>query len=291
MEVFLAGTAVTLVVPLSDRSGNPITATAVEYRVVKHDGTEALARTVLAGFTGPATEATVATDAVINTTAAVDPTAITFAQLDSVSVRESRTVELFVTTDSGNTILLTRSYGLEPADSLIAGVNSFQSYAQAEMGSLDIPGMTGWAASSELERTAALIEARWRIVQLRFALLNSNMNFGQDNLGYVPEGSFPTPYTGMFMFNGNLAVLTPRQFVALPPRFLAALRKAQVAQANALLTADPISAKRAEGLILESIGEVRQMYRQGKPLDLPVCKEALRYLSPFVSFSKILGRN
>lgn len=287
MDIYLAGTPVTVVVPITDRNGNPLTATSVEYRVVKSDGTEVVAKAALGTFTSGASEASITVAAEFNTVPAIDVDAVTFAQIDSIAVREARLVEVFATV-GGNVILITKSYALEPVDSLVPGLNSFQTYAQAELGALDIPNMVGWNAAHEKDRIAALVEARWRINQLRFALLNSNMNFGQDNLGYVPEGTFPTPYTGMF--NGNLSVLAPRQFKNLPPRFLAALRKAQVAQANALLGSDDISERRADGLVLESIGEVRQMYRQGKPLDLPVCKEALRYLSPFVTFSKKIGR-
>jgi hypothetical protein len=289
MELYLAGTAVTLSIPLADRNGNALTATSVDYRVVKGDGTEVIAKTAVPGFVSGASAVSITVSSVNNAVAAIDPNTVTFAQIDTFTVRESRQVEVFATV-GGNVIVLTKSYALEPAESLIPGVNSFLTYAQADLLSMDIPNTAGWDAAFEKDRIAALVESRWRIVQLRFALLNSNMNFGQDNLGFVPEGSFPTPYTGMFMFNGNLSVLTPKQFNALPPRFLAAVRKAQVAQANALLTTDPIAERRADGLVLESIGEVRQMYRQGKPLDLPVCKGALRYLSPFVTFSKKLGR-
>lgn len=226
----------------------------------------------------------------VNAVAVIDPSTITAGMIDSFFVRESRTVELFVTDAAGNTVLLTKTYALEPAETLIAGLNSFQSFSQAELVALDIPQLIGWNGANEKDKIAALIEARLQICQLRFSLLNSNVNFGQDNLNYVPEGSYPTPYAGMFMFNGNLALITPSNFVKMPPRFRLALCRAQVAQADAVLGGDPVDVRRKEGLILESIGEVKQMFRGGKPLDLPVSKRALKYLSPFVSFSQRIGR-
>ena len=289
MDIFLAGTPVALTVALQDRNGNALEAASVEYRIVKQDGSEALAKTTLDSF-GGGSEAVIEVPAGLNAVATIDPSVITAGMIDSFFVRESRTVELFVTDGVGNTVLLTKTYALEPAETLIAGLNSFQSFSQAELVAMDIPQLTGWNGANEKDKIAALIEARLQICQLRFTLLNSNVNFGQDNLNYVPEGSYPTPYAGMFMFNGNLALITPSNFVKMPPRFKLALCRAQIAQADSILGGDPVDVRRKEGLILESIGEVKQMFRGGKPLDLPVSRRALKYLSPFVSFSQRIGR-
>ena len=289
MEIYLAGTPVALTVALQDRNGNALEVASVEYRIVKQDGSEVMPRAALDSF-GGGSEAVVEVPAEINAVAEINPAAITAAQIDSFFVRESRTVELFCTDAAGNTVLLTKTYALEPAETLIAGLNSFQSFSQAELVAMDIPQLAGWNNANEKDKIAALIEARLQICQLRFSIINSNVNWGQDNLNYVPEGAYPTPYAGMFMFNGNLALITPSNFVKLPPRFKLALCRAQVAQADAVLGGDPVDTRRKEGLILESIGEVKQMFRGGKPLDLPVSKRALKYLSPFVSFSQRIGR-
>lgn len=289
MEIYLAGTAVALTVPLQDRSGNALDVASVEYRITKQDGSEVLARVALADFAGGA-EAVVPVPAELNVVAAIDPAKITAATIDATNVREIRTVELFAINAAGNTVVISKSYALEPADTLIVGLNSFQSYAQAELTALDIPGLDGWSGATEQDKVAAMVEARLRINQLRFNLLNSNVNWGQDNLNYVPEGAYPTPYARMFMFNGNLSLITPSNFVKLPPRFRAALARAQVTEANAILGGDPVDVRRQEGLMLESIGEVKQMFRPSKPIDMPICKRALKYLSPFVSFSQRIGR-
>lgn len=289
MDIFLAGTPVALTVALQDRNGNALEVASIEYRVVKQDGSVVVARAPLDTF-GGGSEAVIEVSAEINAVATVDPATITAAQIDSFFVRESRTVELFCTDAAGNTVLLTSTYALEPAETLFAGLNSFQSFTQAELVAMDMPQLLGWSAANEKDKIAALIEARLQICQLRFNIINSNVNWGQDNLNYVPEGSYPTPYAGMFMFNGNLALITPSNFVKLPPRFKMALCRAQVAQADTVLGGDPVDVRRKEGLILESIGEVKQMFRGGKPLELPVSKRALKYLSPFVSFSQRIGR-
>jgi hypothetical protein len=172
--------------------------------------------------------------------------------------------------------MLTKSYALEPTEALIVGINSFQTLPQAELTSLDVPNTPGWDAASDRERIAALVDARVRICQLSFSLSGS---LAQNNIGYgVSDGA------------GDLAALTPTQYVNLSVRLRVALAKAQLAEADAILGGDPAEIKRQEGITLDVVGESRQAYRQGKPLDLPISKRALRYLSKFISFSKTIGR-
>ena len=265
MDIFLAGTSVALTVPLQDASGNPLEVASVEYRIVKHDGSEILARTGLMGFAGGA-EVVVEIPASLNEVAPIDPTTITADQIEALFVRESRTVELFLTDPVGNVRLFSASYALEPVSTLIPGLNSFQSFSQASLVALDIPALAGWRGAADKDKIAALIEARIRICQLRF----TNISEGADV--------------------GGLATVTPLQFGSLSARFRLALCRAQVVEADAILGGDPVDVRRKEGLILESIGEVKQMFRGGKPLELPVSKRALKYLSPFVSFSQRIGR-
>jgi len=273
MDIFLAGSPVSLVVPLQDRNGNTVEASAVEYRVVKQGGEELLARTALAGFAGDS-EVTIEIPAALNELPVIDQ--------DTLALRETRTVELFLTV-TGGTIVISSSYVLERPDPLVVGLNSFQSLADAEMNALDIPGLNGWLAATERDKLAALVDARSRIAQLRFA----SLDWSQDSLQYGTTGRVTA---GPFAFEGDLNDLKPAEFGRLTERFRLALCRAQVAEADALLGGDPVDVRRQEGLMLESIGEVKQMFRPGKPLDLPISKRALRYLSPYISFAKRIGR-
>jgi hypothetical protein len=291
MDIYLAGTPTVVTVPLKDRSGNDLSVEGVEYRVVNHAGVELVARTTLTTFGGSA-EAVIEIPASVNVIAGV-PQSISANQIDLFNVREARTIELFLSI-GGNTVMLPYSYALEPADPLVVGINSFQTLPQAEMIALDMPSTDGWANASGVDKVAALVDARIRICMLNFSLLNSNISWGQESLNYVPEGSFQSPYAGggrLFMFNGNLSLLTPSQYAMLPARFKAALCKAQLAEADSALGGDTLDARRRDGLLLESIGEVKQMFRAGKPIEMPVSKRALRYLSQFVSLSKRVGRS
>lgn len=279
MNVFLQGTDVSLIVPLKDKGGNPISVTTVQCRVTDQDDVEVLAQHSVDSFSEGDSEVVIAVLAASNT-------------LGAGIARALRSVELTCLVE-GNTIVINTAYAIELADPLQVGINSFQSYASAEFVSLDIPNTPGWDAATNQERQAALIDARSHIVQLNFTQLNSTGNWGQDSLNYVPEGSYPTNYAtqnGVFMFQGDLSLMSAEQFVLLPAKFKKALCLAQVAEADAILGGDPIEDRRHKGILMEAVGEVRQMFRSGKPLELPVSRRALGYISYFVSFSKKIGR-
>lgn len=274
MEIFLAGTAVALNIPLKDAAGNPLSVTSAEYRVVNQNGVELNAKTQVAGFVAGSESVTVNVPAGLNSVAPIDAASIGVDALDSFFVRESRTVELYLKDAADNVKVLTESYALEPAESLIVGLNSFQTIGQAELLALNMPQLVGWTTASVADKIAALVEARLQICQLRF------VGIRQDSQNYLVESSDI----------GDLSLVTPSQFASLSPRFKMALCRAQVAQANSVLGGDPADQKRQDGIVLDTIGESKQMFRSGKPLDLPVSKRALRYLSGFISFSQRIGR-
>ena len=296
MKTYLQGTAVTLTIPLVDRAGTPLNVASIAYYVVDQagsyvsddievEGIVAVTSTSvplapLAGFIAGSPTAVVTMSPTINTMA-------------TYSTAELRNVQLQCTLADGNTILVSEAYAVTLADPLQVGINSFMTYANAEFTALSIPNIPGWDGASDKDRIAALIDARSHICQLNFSQLNSNVNWGQDSLSYVPEGTYPTNFAspdGMFLFSGNLSFLTVEQFVQLPPRFLNALYLAQVAESDDILQGDPVVKRRQEGMMLESIGESKQMYRPSKPLQLPCCRRALGYLSYFLSFTKGLTR-
>lgn len=280
LAVYLSNTDVSLEIALVDSAGNDLTVNEVDYRVVDELGAELIAREALDGFLSGDTSAVVPVPAAINT-------------VSDGNTREIRTVELYCVTDAG-TILLTRSYGVEIADPMTVGVNTFQNFAQAQLTALDMPNIDAWHAATDQQKIQALMDAREHIVQLNFNLLNSNVNFGQDQLAYVPEGQFQSSYVArnsLFIFNGNLAILNTTQYNALPEKFKRQLRLAQVAEANAILGGSPEDELRMNGVIEDKVGESGRKYRdRGVALRLPVCRRALNYLSYYVTFAKRIGR-
>ena len=296
LNLYLSGTDVTLTVPMTDSLGNALAVNSVSYYVTDMNENVIVPATALGSFTALDAVASITVPGADNTI--TDPpaaNAITSAQIDQFNTRELRTVVLECLLSSGNTVVLKQSYGIEHPDPLTVGLNSFLTLPNAELLSLDMTGLSAWSGASDQEKIGALITARQRICQLNFWLLNSNTNWGQDNMNYVPEGAYQTPYASagqnnMFIFNGNLGLLTPKQFSNLPARFQTALKYGQVAEADFLLGGSDTLKKRQEGMILDEIGDVKQMYRAAKPLDLPVSKKTLWYLSAFVTFSKRIGR-
>ena len=279
MNVYLPSTDVNLSIPFLDDSGNPLMASAVSWRVIDQTGLELQALQPLAGFVSGESVANIIVPAALNTLAAT-------------VTRDLRQIELTLTIN-GNKTALSYGYIIGAADALLVGVNSFMTYTQAEYTAQLMPALDNWNASTEQQRIAALAEARSHIVQLSFTPLNSNVNWGQDSLNFIPEGTYNTDYIGnsnMFLFNGNLDLLRPDQFKALPTRFLSALYHAQVAEADNILGGNTLESKRQAGLIQDNIGESRQTYRNSKPLTLPCSRRALAYLGYFVTFSKRIGR-
>lgn len=210
----------------------------------------------------------------LNVIAALDPDSIESGDMDAVSVRELRTVEFRLKLLGGNVVLRKVVYALEPSDVLITGLNSFQTYSEAELVALSIPNMPGWDGADEQARIAALIEARLRINRLQFR----DVSRGQS-------------YLGGEALVGDLSLLAPREFKNLSARLRAALCKAQVAEADTLLGGDPESERRRSGLVHETVGESAQTWRASKPLELPVSRKALSYLSGFITMSRKVGRS
>ncbi|MFM0095672.1 hypothetical protein PQQ87_08665 [Paraburkholderia nemoris] len=292
MQSYLAGTAVTVSIPLVDDSGDPIQPVSVSYRVVDQTDTQVVPSTPVPGYTQGATYVSITVPASNNVIQTFSTSDDNVGDIDQ-STYGARTIQLTCVDSLGNTTMLAASYVLRPVDILVTGLNSFQSYAQAQLTRMYIANAPGWDGADEDARTAAMIEARDHLVQLNYYLLNTNVNFGQDSLNYIPEGQYVSQYAAtnsLFMFNGMLGLLTPEQFSQLPQRFIIALQKAQVAEADYILAPDPIESARQQGLVVDSIGQTKQMFRGAKPLRLPACRKAMSYLSYFLTNTKMIGR-
>lgn len=262
MDKFLAGAPVTLTISLQDRLGNQVAASAVEFEVLDRTGAVKQAR-----------QAVTASGDSVNVTV----TATTLA--DDVP-RDLRTVKLYCTVPGGE-VTISKSFVLEADAILIVGVNSFQTLDEAELTAMDIFDVGDWDVMDDDDKVRALVDARTRICAMSFNLLD--IHRPQDDVGYVPEGIIgiskgPSPWN----VKDQLGDLTVEQYNLLPEKFKKALRLAQVADAAATLTPDPVEEKRAKGLILDTIGETKQMFRSGRPVNSPVCKKAMDYLRDFV---------
>lgn len=255
MDKFLAGAPVTLTIPLTDRLGNTVAALGVEFEVLDRAGAVKQARQAVT-VSGNSVEVTV--------TSAANELA------DGVP-RDLRTVKLYCQIDGGEQTI-SRSYALEAEAILIVGVNSFQTLEEAELTAMDIFDMGDWDVMDDEDKVRALIDARTRICAMTFNLLDM----------CISKGVSP------WNIKNQLGDITIEQYNLLPEKFKQALRLAQVADAAATLSPDPVEQKRAKGLILDTIGEAKQMFTSSRPVSSPVAKKAMDYLREFVVTGSVL---
>jgi len=272
MDMYLGGTDVTSHIVLADDFGNPLTVDTLDYEVVDQTGAAVVARAPIADFVAGTANVLIVVPSSANT-------------LTPPNVRESRRINLYCVV-AGNTLLITRLYAVEANAVLVTGENSFQTYDEAELLSLEIPNLNGWNASVYREKIAALMEARVRLCKMNYNIFNSNM-WSQDSMNFIPEGTRVTPWAGGMGYGGDISYIPPEVFATLPPRFLKALRLAQLAEANYItgIANGQIVDKQAQGLVEDTVGESKQVFSRGMPLKQQVCREAARYLSTYITYN------
>lgn len=271
MKTYLAGTPVKLLLDqFNDADGNPYEVVSATYRVMDDRSTEIQASTPL-----DLTAEHLVIEADLNRMSLVlDIDSLTSETMEEVRLFEARVVEFELTLADGNIIPFDMAYLIAPREKLIPGLNSFQTLRESYINSMLIPNTTAWLASTEDDRVAAMIEARLRICLLQF----HDVTLGQS---YLSEQQMI----------GDLSRLPPKQFKKLTARFRKALCLAQLAEAEEILGGgDQSNVFRRSGLISQTIGETQEIYRTSKPVDMQVSKTALRYLSPYITLSKKIGR-
>lgn len=294
MNVYISGNVVESVIALNDDAGNPIAdVVGVTYRVIDSENNELVKPTVYVPdgddypeeTEEPAEPETPETPENPEEVLADEPvqeepveqetisevivqTSEEVNALEEETSRDIRIICLKAKTKTGAVFSLEYAYGLTIADPLQVGVNSFMTYRQAQKMAMDMPKLNNWEATSQSQRISALLEAKQRICRLAF-------DFGQIR----PD------------MTKNLEDLSVEDFEALPIKFKAALKKAQLAEANDVLEVDSIAERRRQGLILETIGEVKQMFSSIIPAQMAVSSKAMSYLSRYLVSGKKIGRS
>jgi predicted regulator of amino acid metabolism with ACT domain len=258
---FLHGQNVSVTVQCKDVAGNPLSATAAEYDLLDANGNVIVSDTAVPGFTPGNTSATVQVTALQNS-------------LEAGEKRDMRVVRVTFTTTSG-TVQGTERYMITAEETLEVMFNTFQTYDHAELIAAEMTGLNVWHVKTEAQKRAALADAFYGLSKLRFRIPNT---VGQDRVNY-PDDVIT-----------NIRELTVSEFNALEEKFLQALKRAQVAEADSLLENNQTDEMRRRGIISYTIGETSQFMGSQRPLDLTVNHRSIKYLTGYISWALHVAR-
>lgn len=169
--------------------------------------------------------------------------------------RGGREVEISVTTPNGEEYIVSKTYLLaDRSGELAVGENTLVNLAGAELIVGEIPGLQAWTSANRNDRTAALIEAYRRIAGLPIHC---------------------------DAFRGFLEDLTGNEVKTLDRKLLQAFSRAQLVEAENILAGEPN--ERSDGVVLETIGEVKKMFKNSKPLKLAVSRKTIDQIAAYVA--------
>lgn len=262
--VYAEQSDVTLTIDFTDSAGASVSPDSASYRVLNEAGVELVASTALV-VAGSSAEVTV--PASVNA-------------LETGKTRAARQIELTMLV-GGNTIKKSVLFLVESADIVLAYENSFQSFAQALLVSLDMPDLEIWWDKPDAERKRALIAAYRNISRLRFRVpVPSTIDV---------QSIEPYSHKEQGTYINEINLLTAAQFEALDDQFKSAVYQAQVAEADYLMNTESIEMKRKD-MISETIGESSNFFRSSKPLDLIVSRKTSRILGRYLDYSVSIRR-
>ena len=252
MNTYISGTDILVTIPLSV-DGIDVSAESVSYRVVNGDDVEIIAKTVVSAFVVGDIEVVLTIPAISNTIA-------------GTATREIRMVEIYINDGSGE-FKIEQIYGIEKDAVLVEGVNSFQGYGKSLMTAMTIVKIDGWDEAEKKARVNALIEAR-----LSMASVPLRHTFQDYGLTHVEPN---------FAFR-DITRLTQIEFASLPQDLKTALCRAQILQANYLLTSHDGDVARDAGITSTTIGEAKQVYSTAIKYRGAVDKRAMQELSRWI---------
>ena len=321
MNVFISGNVVESNIALNDDAGNPIAdVVAVTYRVIDSENNELVKPMVYVPNGEDYPEETeepaepeiseTPEEALIDEPEQEEPsepveeetisevivqTSEEVNTLKEETSRDIRIICLKAKTRSGAVFSLEYAYGLTIADPLTVGVNSFMTYRQAQKMAMDMPKLNNWESMSQSQRISALLEAKQRICRLAFDFGQVQLDMTKQDYVVQAAGKPRCVQVGEIfgVYGGSVKLedLSGEDFEALPTKFRTALMQAQLAEANDVLEVDSIAERRRQGLILETIGEVKQMFSSIIPAQMTVSSKAMSYLSRYLASGKKIGRS
>ena len=163
------------------------------------------------------------------------------------------------------------------AISLTIPKDSAQTVFDALSLAFDLDDIDMWLDAEVEDRVRTLKEAWSRICRLRLTPYRWN----DDVTGAASE---------VVAGEVRLNEITLDQWNLLPEAFKCAAKRAQLIEAESIISGDPVGDRRREGLLSKTVGEASEMFRSGKQLDIPISSRALSELKGYVSFSFRVSR-
>lgn len=180
-------------------------------------------------------------------------------------------------------------YLIEGPIQLVPLENSFVTYTGAMMTRGDLASTDGWDAAEKDERIAALKLAYSAMVNLRYRFRTSEAD-GWNRVTDSPV--IKSGYGGFsdYQYVGDISEISAQDWAALPQRFRTAIARAQVAEADYRLLRGGAEAKRAQGIVSETIGESSMFFKQSPDVRMALCREALTHLNGMIIRRTLMGR-
>lgn len=266
MDSYLAGTSVTIAIPLTDLAGNALVPVSMSYTVSDESGVQVIASTALTPPGDMEVEIT------IPASGNMLPTGKTLV---------GRVVNLQVVTASG-TVPLEYAYMVRATSLLIPLVNSFQSWSQAMLNMSVMPRLAYFGSASRDEQEGALIEAFDRLRRLTYVIT--------EEFEAMKQITWPGETETWRILFDDWTEMTTQEFTSYPQTFRTALFKAQIAEADDILGGTSPADRRRLGIQSETIGESSMFFRPSKPIDYGCSPDAHRYLKRYIVRSVKMGR-
>lgn len=264
MDVYGSGTDVIVTVDLIDAQGNVITPDSASYEVFDESGASLTIGVLVVAGNESSLDVTVGA---------------AFNGLVSPAVQGARLVRLAVVSSSG-THQIEKAYVIETPAFLSIPTESGQTELQANMLAVNIPGLDAWETATDRERKSALRVAWERLSRLAYRPWRD----------YDDSSAVSADNQSLLLGDFRLNELDAAKWAALPAPFVAALKRAQLVEANIALAGDPVWDRRVDGLLSKTVGESSEMFRSGKPVINAVSSKTMRELAGFIDFSLRIGR-
>lgn len=143
--------------------------------------------------------------------------------------------------------------------------NSYQTYGEAQITASTISTLQDWYDISRQEKISALINAYHKIGQLNFVVDCQEIS--------------------------DINSLTKEEFEALDSKFIEAIKRAQVVEADSVSGYNVATALQDNNILSYTIGETSQMFRSGNQYKTMLSSSAMDILSKYICRRIQIGRS